>query len=174
MTRVLPLLLLLAACGPRYSPNTYAESAVQQASKVEQGVVVGVRRVAVQAGGAAGAAAGGVAGGVVGSQAGGGGVGTALTALGGSLVGGLVGTGIERVAGETTALEYIVRKPNGELVSVTQRDEVALTVGQAVLVIAGSQARVVPDYTVAPPTAPVEPVKVETLPGVPGVPAPVL
>lgn len=140
---------LLAGCGPSYSPDTYASSAVQQANKVEQGVVVGVRKVAVQVSGATGAVAGAAAGGIAGGQAPISGVGTALTALGGSLVGGLVGTGIERATGDTTAFEYIVRKANGEMVSVTQKDEVALPIGQKVLVIAGSQARIVGDYTVA-------------------------
>jgi len=78
---------------------------------------------------------------------------TALTALGGSVVGGLVGSGIERATGEVSAFEYIVRKGNGELVSVTQRDPAPLALGQKVLVIAGAQARVVPDYTVPPRTA---------------------
>jgi hypothetical protein len=40
-----PALLLLAAlagCKPEYVPDTYASTAVQQAAKVEQGIVVGV------------------------------------------------------------------------------------------------------------------------------------
>jgi len=140
----------LSGCSPSYSPDTYSSSAVQQASKVEQGVIVGVRRVAVQASGATGAVTGAAAGGIAGSAAPVSGVGTALSALGGSLVGGLVGTGIERATGDTTAFEYIVRKANGELLSVTQKDETALPLGQKVLLIAGSQARIVGDYTVPP------------------------
>ena len=160
--------LLLAACSPGYSPDTYASSAVQQASKVEQGTIVGVRRVMVQASGTTGAVAGAAAGGIAGSQTPTGGVGTALTALGGSLVGGLVGTGIERATGDTFAYEYIVRKAGGELVSVTQKDPEPLPLGRKVLVIAGSQARIVADYTV-PEEKPVaaatpEPVKSEPLP----------
>lgn len=146
----LPLLglVLVAGCSPGYSPDTYASSAVQQASKVEQGVVVGVRKVNVQASGTTGAVTGAAVGGIAGSQAPVAGVGTALTTLGGSLVGGLVGTGIERATGDTTAFEYVVRKPNNELISVTQKDAAPLAVGQKVLVIAGSQARIVADYTV--------------------------
>jgi outer membrane lipoprotein SlyB len=66
------------------------------------------------------------------------------------LVGGLAGTTVEHVTGDTTAFEYIVRKPNGDLVSVTQKDKTPLALGQKVLVISGNQARVVPDYTVPP------------------------
>jgi outer membrane lipoprotein SlyB len=72
----------------------------------------------------------------------------AFGALGGSVVGGLVGVSVEHAAGDTKAYEYIVRKPNGDLVSVTQKDESPLSVGRHVLVIAGAQARIVPDYTV--------------------------
>lgn len=149
-----PLLAVLAACSPSYSPDTYSGAAVQQASKVEQGVIVGVRQVSVQASGTTGAVAGAAAGGIAGSQAPAGGVGTAFTTLGGTLVGGLVGTGVERAAGDTFAYEYVVRKANGELVSVTQRDRQPLPPGQKVLVIAGPQARIVADYIVpAEPTA---------------------
>ncbi|HYZ31194.1 MAG TPA: hypothetical protein VE684_02790, partial [Crenalkalicoccus sp.] len=63
------LLPLLAACGSTYSPDTYATRAVQQANKVEQGTIIGVRRVAISADGAAGAATGAAAGGVLGAQA---------------------------------------------------------------------------------------------------------
>jgi outer membrane lipoprotein SlyB len=144
------LAALPAACGPDYSPNTYATNAVQQANKVEQGVIVGVRDVGVSASGTAGAVVGGAAGGIAGSQVGSG-AGSAFGALGGSLIGGIAGSATEHVVGDTRAFEYIVRKPNGDLVSVTQKDATPLTIGQKVLVIAGNQARIVPDYTVSVP-----------------------
>ena len=158
--RVIAILAVLAGCTPSYSPDTYASTAVQQASKVEQGVVAGVRKVAVTASGATGAVTGAAAGGIAGSQAPVGGL-SAFTALGGSLVGGLIGTGVERAAGDTTAYEYVVRKTsNGELLSVTQKDEVPLALGQKVLVIAGSQARIVPDYTTPADAAGFKPMEV--------------
>lgn len=139
----------VSGCGPSYSPDTYASNAAQQANKVEQGVVVGVRDVAVSASGTVGTVTGAAAGGIAGSQAVGGPV-SAFTALGGSLVGGLTGSAVEHATADTKAFEYIVRKPNGDLVSVTQKDKTPLALGQKVLVIAGVQARVVPDYTVPP------------------------
>lgn len=157
---LLALPLALAACGPRYSPDAYATRAVQQMNRVEQGVVIGRRDVTVQAEGATGAATGGAAGGIVGSQAPGGNMAGAIGAVGGALVGGLLGSAAERVAGDTTAFEYIVRKTNGDLVSVTQRDERPLEVGARVLVIGGNQARIVVDYTAPgdpPPTSPTPP-----------------
>jgi outer membrane lipoprotein SlyB len=139
----------LSGCGPSYSPDTYASNAVQQANKVEQGVVIGVRQVGVSASGTVGTVAGAAAGGIAGSQVGIGPV-SAITALGGSLVGGFAGSAAEHVSADTAAFEYIVRKPNGDLVSVTQKDKTPLALGQKVLVIAGNQARVVPDYTLPP------------------------
>jgi outer membrane lipoprotein SlyB len=159
--------LPLLACAPTYSPDTYASTAVQQANKVEQGVIVGARKVAVQASGTTGAVTGAAAGGIAASQAPGSGMASALTTLGGTLVGGLVGTGIERATGDTTAVEYIVRKPNNELISVTQKDAEPMLIGQKVLVIAGSQARIVPDYTVPAdmkPGVPATPVAVQSDP----------
>jgi outer membrane lipoprotein SlyB len=147
-------LLALAGCGPSYSPDTYASGAVQKANKVDQGVVVGVRQVGVSADGTTGAVVGGAAGGILGSQVPGSSLGTAFGTLGGTLVGGIVGTTAEHAQGDTTAFEYIVRQANGDLLSVTQKDKVPLALGQHVLLINGTQARIVPDYTVpldAPP-----------------------
>ncbi len=160
----------LAGCGPKYSPDVYSSAAVQQANKVDRGIVVGVRQVGVSAPGVAGAAVGGAAGGIAGSEAPGGSVGSAFGALGGALLGGLVGTGVEHAAGDTFAYEYIVRKTTGDLVSVTQKDRSPLQIGAKVLVIAGNQARVVPDYTdpalasTAPPSGAPAPPPTETAP----------
>jgi outer membrane lipoprotein SlyB len=144
---VVVLCLALSGCGPSYSPDTYATNAAQQANKVEPGAIAGVRPVHISASGTVGGVAGAAAGGVAGSQIGTGGT-SAFTAIGGSLVGGLAGVATEHIIGDTNGFEYIVRKANGEMISVTQKDEKPLWVGQKVLVIAGPQARIVPDYTV--------------------------
>ncbi|WP_431282595.1 glycine zipper domain-containing protein [Humitalea sp. 24SJ18S-53] len=143
----LPLVAVLAACSPTYNPDTYATRAVQQANPADRGVIAGVRPVRIAADGTTGGATGAAAGGLVGSQTPGGGLGAAVGALGGAVFGGLVGTAVERASGDTTGFEYIIRKRNGDLVAVTQRDVEALQVGMRVLVIAGNQARVVIDYT---------------------------
>ena len=98
---------------------------------------------------------GGAAGGILGSQSGEIGLNSALGAVGGTLIGGVVGTSIEHMTGDTTGWEYIVRKPNGDLLSVTQKEPTPLPIGQKVLVITGNQARIVPDYSASlePPAA---------------------
>jgi outer membrane lipoprotein SlyB len=147
LTILAPWIIPLTGCGPSYSPNTYASNAAQQANKVDEGVIVGVRPVQISASGTVGGVAGAAAGGVAGSQVG---VGTTSTfaAIGGSVVGGIAGVTAEHIVGDTNGFEYVVRKPNGDMVSVTQKDEKPLPVGQKVLVIGGAQARIVPDYTV--------------------------
>lgn len=152
---LLPLLALslswgLAGCTQSYSPNTYAAAAAQQAAKVERGVIVGTRPVMISPSGAVGAVTGGAAGGVAGSQAPGGPLASAFGAIGGTLVGGLVGSATAQTAGDTPGFEYIVQEKGGHLVSVAQTDRTALPLGLHVLVIAGKQARIVPDYTVEP------------------------
>ncbi len=146
----------LAGCGPSYSPDTYAQRAVQQANKVDQGVIVGVRQINISADGTAGAATGGAVGGVVGgvsgAQGGASGITTAIGSIGGAVVGGLLGTATEHAMNDTVAFEYVVRNTRGELMSVTQKDETPLPAGQRVLLIAGAQARIVADYTTPVPT----------------------
>ncbi len=150
LSRLAGLLVLgaLTACGSSFSANEYSARAVQQANPVQQGTIVGSRRVAIAAGGETGATAGAAAGGAIGgAAAAGNSVSTALGAVGGALLGSLVGTTAERATANTDAVEYIIRKNgDGELISVTQRDQVPIPLGTAVLVIAGNQARVVPDY----------------------------
>jgi outer membrane lipoprotein SlyB len=150
------VLLALSGCSPDISPDKYATAATQKANKVDQGVVVGVRRVTVTVDGNTGAVAGAAAGGVVGSQMPGSQTASALGAVGGGVLGGLLGSSVEKATGDTKAWEYIVRKTNDELVSVTQADATPLAVGQNVLVINGVQARIVPDYTVKLPDAKAE------------------
>ena len=152
-SRCLIALLLLAGCGSDYSADTYSTRAVQQANPAQQGVIIGAREVAISSDGAQGAAVGAAAGGIVGGAATGSHLTSALAGVGGGLVGGLLGTATERVVNDNRGTEYIVRRTNGELVNVTQRDVPPLPIGQKVLVIAGAQARIVPDYTVADPVA---------------------
>lgn len=176
--RLFPLasacLLALSACaGNNYSPNTYSSNAVQLANRVEAGTIIGFREVKISANGSIGTVTGGAVGGVLGAEY----ANSALAAVGGTTVGGMLGNALEHAARDTTGWEYIIRKENGEMLSVTQREQSPLSLAQRVLVILGPQARVVPDYSVpqepkvaaAPPPveekkeAKIEPVKVEVV-----------
>lgn len=146
--------IALTGCGPDYSPNTYNGSALQQANKVDTGIVIGYREVKISDDGTIGAVTGGAAGGILGAEAGSPAVPTALAVLGGTVVGGVVGSSIQHATGDTTGWEYIVREPKGDLVSVTQRQPTPIPIGQRVLVIEGKQARIVPDYATSYDTPP--------------------
>lgn len=151
----------LAACHGEYSSNSYAPGAVQQVSKVDRAVIESYRVVDISQqglGSGIGAGAGAAAGGIAGSQAGRGG-GNAAATLAGVLVGGVIGALAENAMTETQAFEYIVRKANGDLLSVTQKDAQPLPVGQKVLVIYGVQARIIPDDGGQSPSATSAPVK---------------
>ncbi|MGE4062495.1 MAG: hypothetical protein AB7E79_03920 [Rhodospirillaceae bacterium] len=162
---------VLSACAPNYSPNIYSSNAVQLANKVEAGTIIGFREVKISANGNIGTVTGGAVGGVLGAEY----ANSALVAVGGTTIGGMVGNALEHAARDTTGWEYIIRKDNGDMLSVTQREAAPLALAQRVLVIMGPQARVVPDYSipqepkvVAAPVdekkeAKVEPVKVEVV-----------
>lgn len=165
--------LALAGCAPSYSPHSYSSGAVQQVNKVEPGVIVGFRQVKITASGTVGAVTGGAAGGVLGSRSEVYGVDSALGVVGGTAVGTILGTTIEHATADTVGWEYIVRKGSGEMVSVTQREEAPLALGQKVLVIAGAQARIVPDYSVEIAEPKPEP-KPEAKPAEPATAAPTL
>jgi outer membrane lipoprotein SlyB len=139
--------IVATGCAPNYSPDTYASVAAQQANKVDQGIIVGVRAIQISADTTLATATGGAAGGVAGSTVGAG-AGSALSAVGGTMAGAVVGNVVGHAQGDTGGFEYIVKKPNGDLLSVTQQDSAPLGVGAHVLIIEGAQARVVPDYTV--------------------------
>ena len=158
------LALAVAGCGPNYAADTYSRQAVQQANKVDQGEVVGWREITISADGTVGFVTGSAAGGIAGSQAAGG-VGSAFGALGGGLLGGLVGGAVEQGTGDVKAFEYVVRKPDGELMSVVQRDRRPLGIGRRVLLISDAQARIVPDYTVSTVAAAPPPVALAATPG---------
>jgi outer membrane lipoprotein SlyB len=139
---------LMGGCQPTYSPDTYASVAAQQAAKVDQGVVVGVRAVQISADTTLVTGTVAAAGGIAGSQMGNG-VGSAFGALGGTAAGGVVGNVVGHAQGDTDGYEYVIRKDNStDMISVTQKDLKPLGIGAHVLVIQGPQARVVPDYTV--------------------------
>lgn len=137
-------IFLLSACAPSFSPNTYSSNAVQLANKVEAGTIIGFREVQISANGNIGAVTGGAVGGVLGAEY----AKSALVAVGGTTVGGMLGNALEHAARDTTGWEYIIRKENGDMLSVTQREATPLGLAQRVLVIMGPQARVVPDYSV--------------------------
>jgi outer membrane lipoprotein SlyB len=132
--RHLPVLLALCLLGCGSNPASGPQAAnAQQANRTDQGIIVGVRSASIAAATAQ-----------IGTDPN-----SAFSALRGSLAFAPTTAVADHPASAARAYEYIVRKANAELVSVTQRDTVPLVLAQHVLVISGNQAHVVPDGAVA-------------------------
>ena len=112
------------------TPGRHRGNAAQQAGTVENGVIIAVRNVGASATGLRIAIA--PSGAFIPRD---------RSSSAGSI---LISTPAHATAGPT-AFEYIVRKPGGDIVSVAQKDTVPLALGNKVLMIAGNQARVVPN-----------------------------
>lgn len=89
--------------------------------------------------------AGAAAGVVAGSSIGGSGRANAIGAIGGAVIGSIVGAAAERDASHQQGTEYVVQTQNGNLMTVVQGATPPLHVGQAVLVLYGSPARIIAD-----------------------------
>jgi outer membrane lipoprotein SlyB len=143
------MVTLLSGCGHNVSTNTYQAAEVGVVSKVLTGVIIAERCVAIDASNHVGGLAGAGAGAVAGSTLGGSGQGNIVGAIGGAVVGGLVGHSIDKAVNKKKGMEYIIRLKDGCTISVTQLQDLDLSIGQHVLIIYGATTRVVPDETIA-------------------------
>lgn len=148
MMRVLAVVALACtamACAPNVRPDSYSVGSVGQVHRTVGGVIVSARTVSIDGFRGGGAMAGGAAGAVAGSQIGGNDAAGAVGAIGGLVVGTIAGAAVERSTSNTTGIEYVVETTNGNLMTVVQGADPPLAVGQDVLVLYGSPARVIAD-----------------------------
>ena len=110
--------------------NAVIRAVVRKVERDLDGTIIGFREVNISANGSIGAVAGGAVGGVLGAEY----ANSALVAVGGTTVGGMLGNALEHAARDTTGWEYIIRKENSEMLSVTQREATPLALAQRVLV----------------------------------------
>ncbi|ASK91859.1 MULTISPECIES: outer membrane lipoprotein [Xanthomonas] len=145
--KLLPLLLvlLLAACAPNVRPDSYGVGAVGQVNRTVSGVIVSARLVSIDGTQGGGAVAGAGMGSLAGSSLGGSGRANAAGAIGGMVVGAIAGAAAERGVSRTQGREYVVQTENGNLMTIVQGADPELPVGQRVLVLYGSPARVIVD-----------------------------
>ena len=140
----LTVVVPLAACTPNISPDSYSVGSVGQVNRVVRGVIVSARPVAVSGTNTGiGAGAGAIAGGTGGSTIGGSAAGNIVGAVAGAVVGGVIGAAVEEGATRQTGMEYVIEAENGALITLVQGDEEPLSVGQKVMVIYGTRARVI-------------------------------
>lgn len=140
---ILPLCLVLVACGSNPSATTYSRDQTLSVQQVQFGTVVSIREVQIegtQSG--VGAAAGTVIGGVAGSGVGDG-RGAAIAAVVAGVAGGLIGDKAEEAVTRKTGLEITVQMDDGNILSVVQQAEETFQVGDRVrLLTSGGTARI--------------------------------
>jgi outer membrane lipoprotein SlyB len=139
------MVMALTGCAPNISANTYGSSEIGVASKVVPGVVISRRVVNIDNNSGAGGVAGTVAGAAAGSVVGGSPAANIVGAVGGAVVGGVLGNAADKSINHHTGVEYIIKQKNGEIISVTQAEDLQLVVSQRVLVVYGSKIRVIAD-----------------------------
>lgn len=135
----------ISGCAANVSPNTYSVGSVGQINRTVAGAVVSARQVTIDGTTGGGALAGGGAGAIAGSSMGGSGRANAIGAIGGAVVGSIAGAAIERGSSRQVGMEYVVQTINGNMMAIVQGATPAFTVGQPVLVLYGSPARLIAD-----------------------------
>lgn len=137
-------LAFLMGCQSNINSDHYATNQTGKVSTVSQCTVLNVRYVGVNSDTGGGTLVGSVAGGIAGSTIGGGSTAHTLGAVGGALLGGLVGSAAEQGLSSQTGIEYVVKLDNGQVISITQGTQGALSVGQRCLVLFGNPSRIIP------------------------------
>ncbi len=141
------LILPMAACTSDISSSHYSTGSVGSVAQTMGGTVVSVRQISVSSeDNNAGTLIGGALGGIGGSTIGGGSTAHALGAVGGAVLGGIAGNAAQRGLSSQQGYEYVIRLDNGNMITVTQGNDILLNPGQRCYVSLGSPARVMPAY----------------------------
>jgi outer membrane lipoprotein SlyB len=138
-------LLLTVGCTSKGSGNVYSSRSVGRVGGVEKGTIVGIRTITVDGTVRYGKVIGAIAGSKAGSTVGRGHDAHELGSAAGLIIGGIAGGEIERAVTSYTAYEYIIETSSGYTLTVVQGAEPKLSYGDKVLVLKGSEAKVIPD-----------------------------
>lgn len=139
--------LFLCACSPNVSPNTYTGNEVGVASHVIPATVVSMRQIKIDNSSSAGGVTGAVMGGAAGTAIGGSVPAKVAGAAAGVLAGAVIGHELDKAVNAHIGYEYILRTGHKKMISVTQTEDLKLSINQHVLVIYGDMVRIVPDDT---------------------------
>ena len=141
------LIMPIAACTSDISSSHYSTSSVGVAAQTMAGTVVSVRQITVSSeDNNAGTLIGAGLGGVGGSAIGGGSRAHTIGAIGGAVLGGIAGNAAQKGLSSQQGYEYVIRLDNGNMVTVTQGNDILLNPGQRCYVSLGHPARVTPAY----------------------------
>lgn len=133
--------LLMSACTSNINSDHYTTSSVGMATAARICTVVSVRQVTVQSENGVGTLFGAGLGGVAGSAIGGGDTAHILGAIGGALAGGIAGGAAQDALSKQGGYEYVVKLENGQLMTLTQGQDVLLSPGQRCMLLSGNPAR---------------------------------
>ncbi len=138
--------LLLGGCVSDLGANDYQRSAIGEVSHADSGVVIASRFIKIEGSKTGAGAIGGAGlGAVIGKEAGSHGRNSAIGAVGGAIIGGLLGAAIENSATERTGFAYTIKLDrDGEIITITQGGDVAISNGTPVWIEYGERARVLP------------------------------
>ncbi len=135
--------ILLTSCQADIASNQYSTSSVGVASSASECSVVSVRQVNVKSNNGLGTVIGSVAGGVAGYSIGSGSTAHNLGAIGGAVLGGMIGDATQGSLSSQSGFEYIVKLSNGQIMTLTQGNDVLLTPGQRCMILFGNPARLI-------------------------------
>lgn len=138
--------LSAAGCAPVHSGSTYGRSQAGQEQRVTKGTILAMREVKVEGTDTgAGKIGGAVVGGAAGSTLGQGSRANLAGAAVGAVLGAVLGTMAENRLTEANAIEFTVREENGTTIAVVQANDQGLREGERVVILRGSQVRIVRD-----------------------------
>lgn len=140
------LALMLGGCAKNVDQGVYTPDDVGGIDKVERGVIVSARPVAIQGNKVGVGVGAGSVGGAIGGSMIGQGKASALAAIAGAVIGGVAGMAAEEGITQQKGMEYIIEKDGGKLVTLVQGADSTLAPGQRVLILYGpKRTRVVAD-----------------------------
>ncbi|BFQ93910.1 glycine zipper 2TM domain-containing protein [Gallibacterium anatis] len=130
----------LAGCSNSdlYSGSVYSGGQAKEARAVSYGRIVSVRPVTIQgesnSQGVIGTVGGGALGGIVGSTVGGG-KGQAIATAVGAIAGAVVGNKIEQKVDQTSGVELVIQKEDGQRIAVVQKADPSFVPGARVQIV---------------------------------------
>lgn len=132
-----------SGCQTDINSDYYRATSVGSVNRAVKGKVLSARSVRVSDESGVGAASGATAGAIAGASASDNAAGAAVLALAGAVAGGVAGTVAEKAATKQEALEYVVETENGALLTLVQGGREYFQVGESVIVLYGSPARII-------------------------------
>ena len=130
---VMVIALALVGCGIGDTNTTYERTDIGQMGVVSMGQIIQMSPIKTAGTNGVGTLSGGIAGAAAGSMIGGNTAINIIGGVGGAVLGGVLGAKAEEALTKDTAMEFIVRKENGQLITVVQTNELGLRVGDQVL-----------------------------------------